>query len=306
MNRYTGNGKNTRERQLNRIRLFIGVVFVLFLIMCILGVAQVFLNRNTQQKPEENDGYAGNAEEPNAGYERIPEAAKAPSETPEAPEETLPIIITNTPTPTPSPTPTPTPEPTPSPSPTPVPRLAVGKANRESNLREAASGKAKIKKKIAKNAAVTIHEAIRDENGNGWYFVTVDASGTEGWLRDYLVNLSDGRQFEDFVPPPTADSKGQEAEAALRSGEIGRAVTNRSTNVREEPKQNGKIVRQISEGVKLVIYGYYQNDDAQWYEVETESGKTHGFVRPYTVNVTELSPDAELLSYGGAPAQDDE
>ena len=73
-------------------------------------------------------------------------------------------------------------------------------------------------------------------------------------------------------------------------------MTNRSTNVRAEPKQNGKIARQISEGVRLVVFGYYQNDDAQWYEVETESGKTHGFVRAYTVNITELSPGTEIPS----------
>ena len=296
MNRYTGNRKNARERQLNRIRLFIGVVFVLFLIMCILGLAQYYLNRKQQSKAMEESPSLPGVPSVSAIPESAPAMDSALALASVAPEETLPIIITNTPTPTPSPTPTASPEPTPTPSPTPIADLGSGKVNRESNLREAASAKAKNQKKIAKNTAVTIHDAIRDEEGNGWYSVTVEPSGPEGWIRDYLVTLSDGREFDDFVPPAVAESEGPVPDEQ-RADQIGRAVTNRSTNVREEPKQNGKIARQISEGVRLSILGYYGNDDAQWYEVETESGKTHGFVRAYTVNVTELSPDAEMLPY---------
>ena len=170
-------------------------------------------------------------------------------------------------------------------------------AQLEQPSRAELSAKAKIRKKIAKNTAITIHEAIRDEDGNGWYFVTLDAAGTEGWLRDYLVTIADGRKIDDFVPAPSLPAETPSPEESRGEGEIGRAVTNRSTNVRAEPKQNGKIARQISEGVRLVVFGYYQNDDAQWYEVETESGKTHGFVRAYTVNITELSPGTEIQPY---------
>ena len=294
MNRYTGKRKSARDSQLNRIRLFIGVVFVLFLIMCVLGVAQFVMNNKSWKTDSETDASLPENSAATAGLlVDVPESVS--HETPELPEETLPIIITNTPTPTPSPTPTATPTPTPTPSPTPVLDLGSGVVNRESNLREQASPKAKIRKKVARNTAITIHEAIRDEDGNGWYFVTLDAAGTEGWLRDYLVTFSDGRKIDSFVPEPAEETNA--AGDAGSAGEIGRAVTNRSTNVRAEPVQNGKIVRQISEGVRLIVFGYYQNDDAQWYEVKTESGKTHGYVRAYTVNVTELLPGTEMQPY---------
>ena len=79
---------------------------------------------------------------------------------------------------------------------------------------------------------------------------------------------------------------------------IGRAVTNREANVRVKPASSGKLVRQLSKGVELMILAKYEDDaGAIWYEVTTTTGKTYGFVRDYVVNVLKLDKNAETLTY---------
>lgn len=59
--------------------------------------------------------------------------------------------------------------------------------------REAARGhvgQRKVKKTIKKGESVTIHEAKTDSTGKLWYYLTVDDSRDEGWMRDYVVTTA--------------------------------------------------------------------------------------------------------------------
>ena len=69
---------------------------------------------------------------------------------------------------------------------------------------------------------------------------------------------------------------------------IGRAVTNRASNVRATPTSNGQLVRQLSRGIDINIVGVFSNNGEVWYEIVTQSGKTHGFVRDYVLNISLL------------------
>ena len=370
---YTGKKHTqlTRIQKLKRIKLFIGVVFVLLIILCVLLAMQILMPGNSLVP----DGNGGVVPPDNSADTAVP--VQETFGTPE-PEETLPLIITNTPTPTPTATPEPTPTPSPTPSPTPVADLATGSVNREANLRAQPAGSGKIKKKLAKKTGVIIHEAVLDEQKNGWYFVTLEGKETQGWLRDYLVTVSGGKRLEDFLPAGTLQSEAEstsnatlnhdanvreamngpvlttlkkgtririrsektdsqgiiwyeitagsstkpgyvrgnlaDPDPALPDGNdgadnglsestdetrnrIGIVITNRSTNVRAEPRQGAKVTRQISEGVRLLVLGFYESDEAQWFEVETETGKTQGFVRQYTVNAIEMEDGAEPVPY---------
>ena len=75
-------------------------------------------------------------------------------------------------------------------------------------------------------------------------------------------------------------------------------MTNREANVRVKPASSGKLVRQLSKGVELMILAKYEDDaGAIWSEVTTTTGKTYGFVRDYVVNVLKLDKNAETLTY---------
>ena len=48
----------------------------------------------------------------------------------------------------------------------------------------------------------------------------------------------------------------------------------------------------------LMILEVYQDADGNlWYEVSTESGRTHGFVRDYVVTVSEIDKSREAKTY---------
>lgn len=341
------------------------------------------------------------AESPETTAEPTPTPTAAPTDVPEPTDTPLPIILTNTPTPSPSPTPTPTATPTlvptntPEPTPTPLAEIGTGKVNRNANLRATASSNGKVKQTVKKGEAVTLHESQRDKSGNLWYYLTVDDDAVSGWMRDYVLDLSEKIAQPTSTPKPTAapekeaapaeeedpqsdgvqDAQQEPAEDAIAAGKanrdanirklmngtvlgtvgkgktvsiyevlkdksgktwyrlsvdesglagymrdfvidledddvklevvtdaekasVGTAKTNRDANVRKTPVSNGKLVRQLGQGVKVYILGKYEDSYGQiWYEITTESGNTTGFMRDYVLDSVKLDEGVETKTY---------
>ena len=242
-------------------------------------------------------------QEPTATPQPTKAPTPVPTDTPEPTATPLPIILTNTPTPSPSPTasptPTPTPTPTPSPKPTATPRvdLADAQTNREANLRESASTSGKVKKTLKKGEALTIHEAAYDKSGKLWYFVSAVDQDTQGWMRDYVMNIEGDFEAPTPTPKPTATPKAEEAkeensaqtqtpkpEATEEMVGLGTGKTNKDTNVRKI--MNGKVVTQLRKGKPVIIHDTKldKNGD-QWYEIQVKGQTTRGFVRSYLITL---------------------
>ena len=376
---------NARKGLTSWTKLMIGIIAILAVILCVLLFARRGLQRDIERRTQQTQTEAPAVVQTQgaaAAVLQTPLVRLTPSPAPTT-EETLPIIITNTPTPTPSPSPTASPTPTPTHSPTPRLDLSGGVLKREANLRAQPSGTAKIKKKAPKGDSVTIHEAVTDDKGNVWYFLTLDAPGTDGWMRDYLVSLSDPQAVAAALPEATATpeapprtviasgmanhdanlretmngrvlrtiQKGQRVEvydrrkdknqtawlelraendtvtgfvkaglidldqesgaqtsgrseaeeSPLPSNVISIAVTNRATNVRQKPQANAPVVRQLSKGTELYVLARLTEGNAEWYEIQTPSGRTHGYVRAYTVNVAEILRETAPAAGGTQP-----
>lgn len=212
--------------------------------------------------------------------------ADMPSVSEEEEETPLPIILTNTPTPSPTvaptSTPTPSPEPTatPTPSPTPVMNIGTGKTNRSARLRASMNANGSVKQTLKKGESVTIHEAVLDSENKLWYAVTVDDISTDGWMRDYVIDL-DGK----LSAPVTTAPAGYGAEEApeLPEGVIGTGRTNRDANVRKI--MNGKVLTQLRKNHAVNILEVKQDKNGDtWYRVRTENG-TEGYVRDYVITL---------------------
>lgn len=160
--------------------------------------------------------------------------------------------------------------------------VAAGKTNREANLRKSMGGKVLDTVKKGKN--VSIYEVLKDKDGKTWYRMSIDDDGQEGFMRDYVVDIQGKEKLE--VTTGTAKDA------------VGTAKTNRDANVRKEPKSNAKVVRQLSEGVKVYIMGKYEDTHGQvWYEVSTESGNTSGYMRDYVLDYVKLDAGVETQRY---------
>lgn len=160
--------------------------------------------------------------------------------------------------------------------------VATGKTNREANLRKSMGGK--VLDTVKKGKSVSIYEVLKDKDGKTWYRLRVDDDGQEGFMRDYVVDLQGGKKLA--VTTGTAKES------------VGTARTNRAANVRREPISNAKLVRQLSEGVKVYIMGKYEDTHGQvWYEVSTESGNTSGYMRDYVLDSVKLDAGVETQHY---------
>ncbi len=223
-------------------------------------------------------------------------ATSAPTAEPQPTGTPLPIILTNTPTPTPEPTATPTPSPTPeptatpTPSPTPVADLATGTVNRDANLRANAASNAKVKKTIKKGESVTIHETKLDSTNKVWYYLTVDDTNDEGWMRDYVVTTADGltkptatpkAEAASTTPTPTA----AETESSAANEEIiATGKTNREANLRKV--MNGKVITQLKKNKTVEIYEILKDKKGNtWYRVKPQGSSTEGYVRDYVITL---------------------
>ena len=222
-------------------------------------------------------------------------ATAEPTATPDVTATPLPIILTNTPTPTPEPTatptpsPSPTPSPTPKPSPTPVAEVGTGTVNRDAKLRADAVANAKVKKTIKKGEGVTIHEAKTDSTGKLWYYLTVDDSKDEGWMRDYVVTTK--KKISAPTPSDTAEESAAGGEETADSTEtsanqevIATAKTNRAANLRQT--MGGKVLVQLKKGTKINIYEQTTDKKGNvWYKAQAQNGEKVGYLRDYVVTL---------------------
>lgn len=227
------------------------------------------------------------------------------------------------PTHTPKPTATPGPvneeaeESTATPEPTAAPKegvIGTGVTRKEANVRKVMNGKVLVQ--LRKGRDVEIYDVRMDKNGDIWYEVQA-GGGTRGFVRDYLITLDKGVELElptatpkpESTPAPQEEASEAEEpvqeqtaepkeESVLDREVIGKAKTNRAANVRTKPVNGAKLVRQLSKGNALMILEVYQDADGNlWYEVSTESGRTHGFVRDYVVTVSEIDKSREAKTY---------
>ncbi len=242
-------------------------------------------------------------------------ATSAPTAEPQPTGTPLPIILTNTPTPTPEPTATPTPSPTPeptatpTPSPTPMADLATGTVNRDANLRANAASNAKVKKTVKKGESVTIHETKLDSTNKVWYYLTVDDTNDEGWMRDYVVTTADG------LTKPTATPKAEtasatptpaaaETESSVADEEIiATGKTNRAANLRKV--MNGKVITQLKKNKTVEIYEILKDKKGNtWYRVKPQGSSTEGYVRDYVITLDgSVSGEASGTSTGTTAAE---
>jgi len=195
--------------------------------------------------------------------------------------------------------------------------IGSGKTKKDTNVRKVMNGKVLVQ--LRQNRRVDILSVRMDKKGEIWYEVQPHNSNTIGFVRDYLIRLDDGVELimptptpkpteepEEEKTEPEETEKAEEAEETEQPEEesildrdiIGKAKTKKEANVRVKPVSNGKLVRQLSKGVKLLILEKYQDEKSQiWYEVSTESGNTHGFVRDYLLNITEIDQEREARTY---------
>lgn len=235
-----------------------------------------------------------------------PTAVPTPTPTPEPTDTPLPIILTNTPTPTPEPTatptpsPSPTPSPTPEPTPTPVANIGTGTVNRDAKLRADTSANAKVKKTIKKGESVTIHEAKTDSTGKLWYYLTVDDSRDEGWMRDYVVTTAtkiSASASDKTTASDAADSSETTVSAETSGGNevIATGKTNRAANLRQT--MGGKVLVQLKKGTKINIYEQLTDTKGNvWYQAQAQNGTKVGYMRDYVVT---LDSDASTENANG-------
>lgn len=196
-------------------------------------------------------------------------------------------------------------KPTPKPTATPnAAAIGTGKTNRDANVRKIMNGKVIVQ--LRKNKAVDIYAVKQDKKGNVWYEVQPKGSETVGYVRDYVITLDKGVDLGGVAPAATPAPQQEEKPAQAPAPQddlmdrevIGKAVTNRAANVRVKPLSGGKLVRQLSKGTELHILDKYEGAKKEiWYEVATASGKTHGFVRDYVVNVKEIDKSLPAKVY---------
>lgn len=226
------------------------------------------------------------------------------------------------------------PEITAKPTATPNPKaIGTGKTNKEANVRKVMNGK--VLTQLKKGKRVDILSVARDKDGKLWYEVQPQGSTTVGFVRDYLITLDKGVELlmPTPIPKPTAtpkataapkenikpeetddeaevsaDKDNQNKEESILDREIiGKAKTNRPANVRVKPQNGAKLVRQLSQGIELMILEKYEDKDGNiWYEVSTESGNTHGFARDYLLKISEIDKSREAKTYGADEAAAEE
>ena len=206
--------------------------------------------------------------------------------------------------------------------------IGTGKTNRDANVRRIMNGEVLVQ--LRKNRPVTILDVKQDKKGDTWYEVRTE-SGTRGYMRDYVITLDKGVTLPSMTPTPspsptptqspsptpaapgaltspsaegTAAPDQAQPEATLTPEEellqrevIGHANTNREANVRETPSAKGKVVRQLPKKTELRILDKYEAEGHVWYEVVTTTGKTHGFVRDYVIDITQIDKQRPAKTY---------
>ena len=256
---------------------------------------------NATEEPIQNGDGSLATDDWDTGYQddtavETPEPESATAEPTAVPTPTPTPEPTATPTPSPSPTPSPTPEPTP----TPVANIGTGTVNRDAKLRADTSANAKVKKTIKKGESVTIHEAKTDSTGKLWYYLTVDDSRDEGWMRDYVVTTAtkiSASASDKTTASDAADSSETTVSAETSGGNevIATGKTNRAANLRQT--MGGKVLVQLKKGTKINIYEQLTDTKGNvWYQAQAQNGTKVGYMRDYVVT---LDSDASTESANG-------
>ncbi len=180
--------------------------------------------------------------------------------------------------------------------------IGTGKTNKDANVRKIMNGKVLVQ--LRKNKRVEIFEVKTDKEGHVWYKVQPEGSKQVGYVRDFLINLDPGVNLEapSEKEQPKEEQKEPEKqeEDLLDRDVIGKAVTNRNANIREKPVANAKVVRQLAKGRDLRILDKIEGKKKEiWYEVVSETGKTHGFARDYVIDIEEIQKDLPAKPYDG-------
>ena len=188
----------------------------------------------------------------------------------------------------------------PTPTPTPVANIGTGTVNRDAKLRADTSANAKVKKTIKKGESVTIHEAKTDSTGKLWYYLTVDDSRDEGWMRDYVVTTAtkiSASASDKTTASDAADSSETTVSAETSGGNevIATGKTNRAANLRQT--MGGKVLVQLKKGTKINIYEQLTDTKGNvWYQAQAQNGTKVGYMRDYVVT---LDSDASTESANG-------
>ena len=192
-----------------------------------------------------------------------------------------------------------TPEPESAPA-EPTANIGTGTVNRDAKLRADTSANAKVKKTIKKGESVTIHEAKTDSTGKLWYYLTVDDSRDEGWMRDYVVTTAtkiSASASDKTTASDAADSSETtvSAETSVGIEVIATGKTNRAANLRET--MGGKVLVQLKKGTKINIYEQLTDTKGNvWYQAQAQNGTKVGYMRDYVVT---LDSDASTESANG-------
>ena len=186
--------------------------------------------------------------------------------------------------------------------------IGTGTVNRDAKLRADAVANAKVKKTIKKGESVTIHEAKTDSTGKLWYYLTVDDSKDEGWMRDYVVTTkqkisaptpSDTAEESAAVGEETADS----TETSANQEVIATAKTNRAANLRQT--MGGKVLVQLKKGTKVNIYEQTTDKKGNvWYKAQAQNGEKVGYLRDYVVTLDKGAGTTGSSASTAAAAED--
>ena len=157
-----------------------------------------------------------------------------------------------------------------------------------------------MKKTIKKGESVTIHEAKTDSTGKLWYYLTVDDSRDEGWMRDYVVTTAtkiSASASDKTTASDAADSSETtvSAETSVGNEVIATGKTNRAANLRQT--MGGKVLVQLKKGTKINIYEQLTDTKGNvWYQAQAQNGTKVGYMRDYVVT---LDSDASTESANG-------
>lgn len=178
--------------------------------------------------------------------------------------------------------------------------IGTGTVNRDAKLRADTSANAKVKKTIKKGESVTIHEAKTDSTGKLWYYLTVDDSRDEGWMRDYVVTTAtkiSASASDKTTASDAADSSETTVSAETSGGNEVIATGQDQSRGQSRQTMGGKVLVQLKKGTKINIYEQLTDTKGNvWYQAQAQNGTKVGYMRDYVVT---LDSDASTESANG-------
>ena len=165
-----------------------------------------------------------------------------------------------------------------------------------------------MKRSIDRGETLTIHGAVLDSSDRVWYYLTVDDIATDGWMRDYVVDVDGDLAAPTATPDPAAtpaSDAGNAAESESASPAIGTATTNRAANLRNS--MNGEVVTQVKRNTQVQILSVSTDGSGNtWYQVQVEGSGRSGYMRDYVLNLDEELSGSESSSSTQEDLQDRE